>query len=384
MRPFIRTLGSAAVVVAAATSAPAQAPQPTPKLAFHLPSADSVRILRDQVYKQGAAGPVRYDLYLPERERPGRRPLVVIFNGGQGAARGLSLNVGWARLFAGAGLAAVTFDSDTSGPVRNFDALARAIERDAPGVDVGRMALWAGSGNAYSALAIASDTARRNIRSAAIYYGSSRVTSFRSDLPFQLIRVGLDQPALLREQDSLIVRALAANAPIEVVSHPSGEHPFEEIATRANKRVVESTVAFIFHTLAADFDGALSEQAVRAEAGAAAYAGEWARAARAFETLAERTPNDFELLRKLADARLASGDAAGAIPAYLRSRELGHWRKGDIAIGLIAAYAQSGRREQAYAEIAALPPQWSKEGILANSPQLAAFRTDPEFVRRMR
>jgi hypothetical protein len=376
------TVGALILSLVAGATLPAQAP--TPRLAFHLPAADSVRVLRDQAYKQGATGPVRYDLYLPPRERPGRLPLVVIFNGGQGGARGLSLNVAWARLLAGAGLAAVTYDSDTSGAVRNFDALTRAIERDARTVDVGRVALWAGSGNSFAALQVASDTAHRNIRSAALYYGASRVTSFRSDLPFQLVRAGLDQPSLQYTQDSLIARAIAANAPIEIVNHPSGEHPFEETATRANKRVVESTVAFLFHTLAADFDGALAEQAVRAEAGAAAYVGEWPRAARALQVLANQAPNDFELQRKLADARLAAGDASGAIPAYLRARELGHWRRGDIAIGLIAAYAQSGRREEAYAEIGRLPATWDKAVMLANSPQLAALRNDPEFVRRMR
>ncbi|HUQ83813.1 MAG TPA: hypothetical protein VM076_21865 [Gemmatimonadaceae bacterium] len=378
------SFGVLIIPLAAAASLAAQTP--TPRLAFHLPTADSVRVVRDQAYKQGAAGPVRYDLYLPARNHATPFPVIVIVNGGQGAQRDLSLNVGWARLFAGTGLAAVTYDSDTSGATPNFDALVRVLEREAAarGIDPGRMGLWAGSGNASAALPIASDPSRKYIRTAALYYGAARTTSFRTDLPFQLVRVGLDQPALLHAQDSLIARALAANAPIEIINHPSGEHPFEEAVTRANERVVESTVAFLFHTLAAGFDGALSEQGLRAAAGAAAYAGDWTRAATAFQGLAERAPNDFELQRKLADARLAGGDAAGAIPAYLRSRELGHWRRGDIAIGLIAAYAQSGRREEAYAEISRLPATWNKTVMLANSPQLAAFRNDPEFVRRMR
>jgi hypothetical protein len=380
----ITTLAAPIISLAFATSLQAQTP--TPKLAFHLATADSVRVVRDQAYKQGAAGPVQYDLYLPARNRATPFPVIVIINGGQGAQRGLSLNVGWARLFAGTGLAAVTYDSDTGGAVPNFDALVRALEREATarGIDPSRMGIWAGSGNASVALPIASDPSRKYIRTAALYYGTARTTSFRNDLPFQLVRVGLDQPALLNAQDSLITRALAANAPIEIINHPSGEHPFEEAVTRANARVVESTVAFLHHTIGADFDGGLAEQGLRAEAGAAAYAGDWTRAATAFQGLADRAPNDFELQRKLADARLAAGDALGAIPAYLRSRELGHWRRGDIAIGLIAAYAQAGRREDAYAEIGRLPATWDKAVMLASSPQLAAFRNDPEFVRRMR
>ena len=210
------------------------------------------------------------------------------------------------------------------------------------------------------------------------------MTSFRVDLPIQLVRAGLDQPGLQRIQDTLITQAIAANAPIEIVNHPSGEHPFEEAASRAGARVVEGSIAFLKRTLAPEFIGALAQEALRAEAGAASYTGDWARAARAFQALAERSPNDFELQRKLADSRLEAGDATAAIAAYLRSRELGHWRRGDIAIGLIVAYTQAGRREQAFTEIANLPAQWDKAAILQNNPMLARYRNDPDFVQRMR
>ena len=298
----------------------------------------------------------------------------------------VSLNAGWARLFAASGFAAVTYDSDPSGAEVNFDALVRALAAKGAerGLDLDRVALWAGSSNVSSALPIASDSARHTIRAAVMYYGAAAILRFRADLPIQLIRVGLDQPALLQRQDSLIARALAFNAPIEVINHPSGEHPFEESSSRASARVMESSIAFLRRVLDPSFAGALAGESVRAEAGAASYAGDWVRASRAFQALAEGAPNDAELQRKLGDARLAAGDANGAVMAYLRSRELGHWRLADLAIGLVAAYAQSGRREQAYQEIANFRPTWNKAGILANAPQLAPFRNDPEFIRRMR
>jgi hypothetical protein len=382
-------LSRAAVVVTALCVGPGAAghaiAQTTPKLAYHVPAADSVRVLRDQPYRS-AAGPLRYDLYLPGTTPPERMPVVVVFNGGRGDARGIGINVGWARLLAANGFAAVTYESDTSGAVSNYDALARALAARpvADKLDLDRVALWAGSANVSGALPLASDSMRRAIRSAVMYYGAARVPSFRIDLPIQLVRVGLDQPGLLRMQDTLIMQAITANAPIEIVNHPSGEHPFEEAASRAGARIVEGSVAFLRRTLAPEFIGALAQEALRAEAGAASYNGNWARAARAFESLTERAPNDFELQRKLADSRLAAGDAAGAISAYLRSRELGHWRRGDIAIGLIVAYTQAGRREQAFTEIANLPAQWDKAAILRNNPMLAPYRNDPEFVQRMR
>jgi hypothetical protein len=373
------------VMAAMFVTAPASG-QTTPTFAYRVPASDSIRIVRDQPYRQGASGPIQYDLYLPPARDAARVPVVIVFNGGQGASRGVSLNAGWASLFAASGFAAVTYDSDPSGAEVNFDALVRALAAKGAerGLDLDRVALWAGSSNVSSALPIASDSARHTIRAAVMYYGAAAIPRFRADLPIQLIRVGLDQPALLQRQDSLIARALAFNAPIEVINHPSGEHPFEESSSRASARVMESSIAFLRRVLDPSFAGALAGESVRAEAGAASYAGDWVRASRAFQALAEGAPNDAELQRKLGDARLAAGDANGAVMAYLRSRELGHWRLADLAIGLVAAYAQSGRREQAYQEIANFRPTWNKAGILANAPQLAPFRDDPEFIRRMR
>ena len=180
-------------------------------------------------------------------------------------------------------------------------------------------------------------------------------------------------------------RALAANAPIEIANHPSGEHPFEEtVESRAGARIVAETIAFFERALSADFRGALAAETNRAEAGAAAYADDWPRAVRAFAALAAESPADPELQRRLGDARLAAGDPAAAVTAYLKSRELKHWRRGDIAVGLIAAYADAGQRERAFAEVANLPTMWNKAEILKNNPKLAAYRNDPEFIERMR
>ena len=72
---------------------------------------------------------------------------------------------------------------------------------------------------------------------------------------------------------------------------------------------------FLQRVLAQDFDGALNADAKRAEAGQAAYANDWPRAAAAFQSLADASPRDAELQRRLADARLGEKNYPAAIDA---------------------------------------------------------------------
>ena len=369
---------SSLFALAVATASLAQ----TPRLAYHMPAADSVRVITSQPY--GIA--TKYDLYLPPGPTDGKvRPIVVMFNGGGGAARAQSLNVAWAREIAGIGLAAVTYDGDSAGAVANFNALTRELSRvkSTHSIDPDRIAIWAGSGNASPALSVASDSTRRTIRALVLYYGAGATTSFRRDLPIQIVRAGMDQPGLMREIDAFVARALAANAPISVVNHPSGEHPFEESASRAGASVVESTLAFLYHMVAANHVADIVAEIRRAEAGAAAYSGDWPRAARAFQALSDASPNDAELQRKLGDARLAGGEFNAAAAAYLRSRALGHWRRRDIQIGLIAAYAQRGQREKAFAELDDFPASLDRVRLIATHPQLAPLRGSSEIAQHL-
>jgi hypothetical protein len=380
---MFRVYRSTALVLAPFVAATASRAQ-TPRLAYHVPAADSVRIIASQQYGTGPS--TKYDLYLPHAARGANSlPVVVIFNGGGGAARAQSLNIAWARLLAGIGLAAVTYDGDSTGAAANFDALVRELLRvkSTHAIDTDRFAIWAGSGNAPPAITIASDSVRRMIRALVLYYGAGPSTTFRRDLPIQIVRAGMDQPGLMREIDAFVARALAANVPISVVNHPSGEHPFEQSTSRAGASVVESTLAFLYHMLAANHSADIVAEIPRAEAGAASYAGDWPRAARAFQALSDANPNDAELQRKLADARLAATEFNAAITAYLRSRALGHWRRRDIQIGLISAYAQSGQRDKAFAELDDFPPSWDRVRMVATHPQLAPLRGSLEIAQHL-
>src|SRR5262249_23131496 len=146
------------------------------------------------------------------------------------------------------------------------------------------------------------------------------------------------EPMLLKSLDSLAARALAANAPFTIVAHPTGEHPFERSGSLAAREVVASTVTFLRSNLDPAVQRDVASNLVLARAGQAMQAGDWPAAVAAYEELDRRSPNDAEFARRLGDARLGAGQYSGAIEAYLKARRLGHWRRGDITIGLISAY----------------------------------------------
>jgi len=148
------------------TTATGLAAQAQPRLAWHSPAMDSVRVERGGTYRTAAAGPLLYDLYLPPRATTAL-PLVVIFNGVERPFRDQSLSIAWARALAGSGFAAVAYDSDAGGTRTNFDALLTALgsRRD---IDLDRVGIWAASANVMSAWPLANEPARTTLRAAGM------------------------------------------------------------------------------------------------------------------------------------------------------------------------------------------------------------------------
>ena len=389
MAKYRRTLRAVGLVsvVPIATSLSGQSRPPQPRLAYHIPAADSVTVRSRIEFRKAGDQALTFDLYLPPaRSQRTNLPIVFLFNGVERAGfKDDPLNVAWGRLLAGAGFAAVGYDAHPQGTTDDFDALLSYLtrERATLGLDPDNVALWAGSANVRSALPLAGEPARGYIRAAVMYYGAADVSHFRLDLPVLLVRVGLDQPSLLRSLDSLVARALAANAPWTVISHPTGEHPFEQSSSLTSRDAIATTIQFLRLNLDTGLQRAIAADLPLARAGAAMQAGDWATAAQAYEELTARSPTDPEMARRLGDARLGAQQFSGAIDAYLRARQLGHWRRADIAIGLISAYAHAGRKADALAEIANLPTAWNKARLL-DHPGFAPLRDDPDFIARMR
>src|SRR5690348_10915637 len=95
---------------------------------YRIPEMDAVTIRKDIPYRDAAAGPLTFDLYLPPALSPGARVPVVIFVSGYTdpalqAFLGCRLKewesyVTWARLIAASGMAAITYT--TREPISDF------------------------------------------------------------------------------------------------------------------------------------------------------------------------------------------------------------------------------------------------------------------------
>ena len=338
-----------------------------------LPDSTRIDVRRDLAFKASDGSTLRFDLFRPRGEA--RPPVVVIFNLNGPAGRTFPLSQSWARAFAGAGVAAACYEARTASADSDFDALlAHLAARGAElAIDGERVGVWAGSSNVSRALPLSADPARRQVRALVAMYGHGPLTAFRRDLPVLFVRAGLDSRRVLAPLDSLIARGLAQNAPVSVVNLPHGTHPFEEsIDDDAARGAIARVLAFFAETLASGSTASLQAGAASAEANAALVARDWPRAIAAFEALAQARPNDFDLAQRVGDARLGAGDFTGAAAAYERALELGSWRKGELAMGAIAAYAQAGRIESARPWLDRLAPMWTNEVVLQRLGEVGA------------
>jgi len=342
----------------------------TPSFAqtFVAPLPDSTAMETVSGTFPGAGGTtLAFDLFRP-RGVQAALPVVVVFNLNGPNGRTMSLNRHWAQAFAGAGLAGIVYESRTASADADFDAiLAHLLAHGGElGVDGTRAAVWAGSSNASRALPLAMDPSRRRVRAVVACYGFGVVPAFRPDVPVLFVRAGLDAPRVLSVQDSLIARALAQNAPVSVINLPHGTHPFEEsVDDPAARGAIARTLSFLTDALGPGLADALEAGAGKAAANAALAAGDFATAVTRYEALVTAQPDDYDLVQRVGDSKLAARDYVGAAAAYERSLKLGSWRKGELAMGAIAAYAHAGTIDKARPWLDRLAPMWTNEVVLA-------------------
>src|SRR5262249_24556732 len=130
------------------------------------------------------------------------------------------------------------------------------------GGDRDGIAVYAASGNVFSALPLVEDPNQTKVKAAAIYYGTGPVTTFRRDLPILFVRAGLDRPGVNGDERSgmvgMIARAIAQNAPVSVMNNPAGHHAFEMIDDNELTRdVIARTLDFVKHATSPQYQASL-------------------------------------------------------------------------------------------------------------------------------
>jgi acetyl esterase/lipase len=185
----------------------------------------------------------------------------------------------YGRLLAASGLVAVTFNHRFLAPERLLDAaadVAAATENviaraDELGINSGRLAFWAFSGGGpFLSLALRGTPAY--VRAVVAYYaaldlqekppGATDAISddTRRDLspihylqteagrvaPILVARAGLDHPFLNASIDRFVQKALATNACVDVLNHPTGRHGFDILDNDARSReIIARTLEFL-------------------------------------------------------------------------------------------------------------------------------------------
>lgn len=282
-----------------------EGPQPPPPFeqvyrmpaVFDVSGMDKTQARTDIVYKsvetpKGKAD-LKLDLYLPGGAKKGQAfPVVILISGGgiEGSDwRDAGVYKSYGRILAASGFAGLTFSKryargpeGTLSGMEDFHDLIGFLRQHASefSVDKDRIAFWGFSGGglllapvlnegaSYSRAVVCfycvsdieqdtwagldgvTDESRDRARAAA----SSVEQIRKGDHPFPPIfvgRAGWDSPGLNRGIDKLVSEALAKNALIEVMNHPTGRHGFDIIDPNERSReIVRRALDFLRASLA--------------------------------------------------------------------------------------------------------------------------------------
>lgn len=234
-------------------------------LVLPVPEDAEVEVKQDLIYKQVNNKQLGMDVYLPgDRNPDARLPAVVFIHGGPveslpGPPKDASVYTSYGRLVAASGLAAVTFSHRfmNGAALPNAaqdvaDALTYVREHAAQlSLDPGRICVWAESaGGVFVAPLLQERPAYlrcivlfyTNVDPAtfeelglegvpedfaAKYDATEAVAASGDSLPRIVVaRAGRDFKPLNRALDQFLAAAIDANAPVDLMNHPQGEHAF--------------------------------------------------------------------------------------------------------------------------------------------------------------
>jgi acetyl esterase/lipase len=259
------------------------------RVVYRVPGMDQVQVRRNLVYRTVGETRLELDVYSPSAAPSGaRRPAVVLVHGGpvpEGARpTDWGVFVSYGQMLAASGFTAVTFNHRFRGPGALADAagdVAAAVgfvrERaDELGIDRDRIGLWAFSGGG-PLLSAPLHERWPFVRAIAAYYAAldlqvrpPGVTGGLSDAtrrefspllylaaagektpPILVARAGKDNAWTNATIDRFVQEALARNAPLELITHPTGEHGFDILNDDGRSReIIARTLDFLKHHLA--------------------------------------------------------------------------------------------------------------------------------------
>lgn len=291
-RPVTGTLGALLALFLVAAGAGAQEDLYERSVVLPVPGDARVEVERDLIYKRADGDDLQMDVYRPQDRSPDARlPAVVFVHGGPvaglpGPPKDAAQFRSYGRLVAASGLAAVTFSHRFTAPAELptaaadvDDAFAYLREHaDELSIDPDRICVWAFSFGGvftspmlrerpealrcvvlYYALvdpAAATELGMEGIPAdfAAEYDATEAVAATGDPLPRIVVaRAGKDFAPINSSLDAFVAASLAANAPLDLMNHPRGEHAFDVLDDDARSRaILRRTLEIVEEVLSAD------------------------------------------------------------------------------------------------------------------------------------
>jgi acetyl esterase/lipase len=258
------------------------------RVVYEVPGMDTVEVRRDVVYGRASDGDLTLDVYLPPGLAPGeRRPGVLFVHGGPVPAalwsrvNKMGVFLSYGELLAASGMVAVTFNHrfvgmpEIAASQANIAAAIDFVRAQAPDfhLDPDRLAFWAFSGGG-PFLAPVLRERPPYLRALLAYYAVLDLASLRGKLeylpvhdeaardfspaaslpegtpyegpPLLIARGGRDHAFINGTIDLFVQRALAANAPLDLMNHPAGQHGFDVVDDDDRSReIIARTITFL-------------------------------------------------------------------------------------------------------------------------------------------
>ena len=215
------------------------------------------------VYKRDADTELAMNVYAPASLSGGARvPAVLFVHGGPIPAdytppTQWGVFVSYGELAAASGLVGVTFEhrlfsmADFDKSQANVEAAIDYVRDHATelNVDAERIALWYFSGGGLLMMPMMLNRPDY-VRCVVAFYPylqpvEMQVRTKGTGLPIFIARAGLDQPMINDTIDLFVQEALAGNAMLEVMNHPTGRHGFDILDDDERSRaIIARAVAF--------------------------------------------------------------------------------------------------------------------------------------------
>ena len=347
---------------------------------YPAPAPGAVTTTKDVAYGTSGSVTLLMDVYRPARAA-GTAPALIFFNQSVGAQRSaFTFYVRWGETAAMNGLVAIVPDLRPASAAADFQILIAHVTSHAAeyGIDPTAIAVYAGSGNVFTALPALQDPALTSVKAAVMYYGMANVKSFRLDLPLLLVRAGLDRPAVNAGMTTLAAAAVAQNAPVTVLNHPTGAHAFESVNDDDMTRVViNQTIDFVKRATSSSYQSALHAGLPEATAAGHVSAGNFKAAATVYAKLVEVRPDDARLRLSYGESLLGDAQFAAACGEFEKLKGQGLGPR-DLGLPAARACAQMGDADKAVEWIRSIPSRFLPADV-QKDPALASLHGRPDF-----